>query len=118
MVARQGFLSAAYALQRQDSLEEASRIELANSIDWFENNLPVPTRFNRSKSKGAWRRKTKGLSWFKPTAMEHIDKGVALTELLQQHNIPIEILRTDRVGYIVFEDQHQVIAEPFADTPI
>jgi hypothetical protein len=26
-------------------------------------------------------------------------------------------LRTERVGYVVYEDEAQVVAEPFRDTP-
>lgn len=35
--------------------------------------------------------------------------------ILEQHNVYVRVLKTDRPGYIVYEDQHQVVAEPFAD---
>lgn len=41
-----------------------------------------------------------------------------LTALLMENGYPITILRTERIGYVIYEDAHQVVAEPFADTPI
>ena len=40
----------------------------------------------------------------------------ALKWLLEAHGHPVSIVREDRVGYIVHEDEFQVIAEPFSDT--
>ncbi|MDP3854060.1 hypothetical protein [Phenylobacterium sp.] len=40
-----------------------------------------------------------------------------LQALLEQHGIWGEVLRTARPGYVVYEDDHQVLAYPFADTP-
>ena len=37
--------------------------------------------------------------------------------LLEEEGVPVEILRTRRPGYILYEDEHQVAAYPFADTP-
>ncbi len=41
---------------------------------WFSENLDRPDRFSNSSSKGYYRRSTKGLSWFKASAKEHIRK--------------------------------------------
>ncbi|HTV69742.1 MAG TPA: hypothetical protein VMF90_14505 [Rhizobiaceae bacterium] len=57
------------------------------------------------------------MSWFKPTAQEHIEKAFELTTILQQHGYIVEVLRTSRPGYVVYEDAHQIVAEPFFDTP-
>jgi hypothetical protein len=82
-------------------------------LAWFENNLAVPHRFNRSKSKGYYRRKASGVSWLKPTASEHLVKLRALASILKDHGHEVSQVTTDRPGYVVFEDDHQVIAEPF-----
>ncbi len=115
--ARQGFLAAAYLLNRNTALDDSFKRSLAEHIGWFEDNLALPDRFNRSKSKGAWRRNTKGLSWFRSSATDHIDRAIALNGLLAQRSIVIATLRTDRIGYVVYQDDYQVVAEPFADTP-
>jgi len=32
-------------------------------------------------------------------------------------SVAVEAITTDRPGYIIFEDDNQIAAEPFADTP-
>jgi len=79
--------------------------------------LKVPTRFNSSRSKGAWRRKARGISWFKSTALEHIGAIREIADILKRNGRPVELLKTRRPGVIVYEDDYQIVAEPFADTP-
>jgi hypothetical protein len=83
---------------------------------WFNNNLAKPTRFTTSKPP-FHRKKSKALSWFKDTAHEHLSRMRELVDILQNHDISVRMLKTDRVGYIVYEDEYQIVAEPFADTP-
>ena len=82
---------------------------------WFGSNLKVQNRFNRTTSKGYYRRKTKGVSWFRSTADEHIEKLWALTKVLARNGHKAELITTSKPGYIVYEDEIQVIAEPFSD---
>jgi hypothetical protein len=36
--------------------------------------------------------------------------------ILEEHGIPAEVIETERPGYVVYEDEFQLIAEPFAET--
>jgi hypothetical protein len=56
------------------------------------------------------------LSWFKDTAVAHIAKMHRLARILEAHGLPVEELRTERPGYVVYEDAFQVAAEPFRET--
>jgi hypothetical protein len=38
------------------------------------------------------------------------------THLLERHGVRTEVLRTDRPGYVVYEDEYQVAAIPFRGT--
>ena len=38
-----------------------------------------------------------------------------LVAILETHGVPVRMLKAQRVGYVVYEDEHQVVAEPFAD---
>ena len=117
MAARSGFFTAAYELRDQNP-DPLTSLRLESHLAWFRKNLDIPKKFTRSKSKGAWRvDDTKGLSWFKGTAAEMLVHAHDLAALLNESGHPIEILHSDRIGYIVYEDLHQVIAEPFSDTP-
>jgi len=39
-----------------------------------------------------------------------------IVQILEAHGIVIDVIRTDRPGYIVYEDEFQIAAEPFKDT--
>ncbi|MEM6411703.1 MAG: hypothetical protein AAF683_09230 [Pseudomonadota bacterium] len=113
---RDGLFSAAYELLESYELSADQISLLKEKLDWFEQNLRTPNRFNRSKSKGSYRRTTKGLSWFKDTAIQHISAARDLTAVLKDHGWFVDELTTPRPGYIVYEDEHQVVAEPFRET--
>lgn len=115
---REGFFCAAYELRSALSLEDYTSEQLEDHLSWFRQNLTIPDKFNRSKSKGSRGRKTAGLSWFKEDASEAVRRSFELINLLQENGYPIEVIRTERVGYVVYEDDQQVVAEPFSDTPV
>ena len=39
-----------------------------------------------------------------------------LASILEGHRVAVDILKTERPGYIVYEDEYQVTAEPFEET--
>jgi hypothetical protein len=39
-----------------------------------------------------------------------------VAHILAAHGIIVDVLRTERPGYVVYEDSHQVAAEPFRET--
>jgi hypothetical protein len=114
---RNGFFDAAYDLRNAKHTPDYTTEHLADLIAWFEKNLTTPSRFNRSSSKGAFRRNGMALSWFKPTAKEHLEKAHELCAVLREHGYAITILKTDKPGFIVCEDADQIVAEPLADSP-
>lgn len=108
---------AAYELVRQDTVSDELRRELEHWIEWFEQNLAVPDRFNRTKSKGWYRRDARGISWLRTTAADHLAAMADLAACIAKCGHATIELRTERVGYVVYEDELQVVAEPFRDTP-
>jgi len=82
-------------------------------FQWFSNNLKKPDSFTTSKSHHP---KNKAISWFKPTATEHIRKMREIIAILEAHDINVDIIKTDNPGYVVYEDEFQITAEPFAET--
>lgn len=78
---------------------------------WFDENLALPGQFLR----GGWKASGQpGLSWFKPFATEHIKQMHQLKMALEACGIQVEILKTRRPGRIIWEDEHQLVAEPGA----
>ncbi|NPD16286.1 hypothetical protein HOY34_13890 [Xinfangfangia sp. D13-10-4-6] len=117
--AREGFFCSAYELRRNRFLDDVTSERLDEALSWFSTNLTIPKKFSRSRSKGRDNAEfTQGLSWFKEDATPVITRAFDLIALLKEHDCQTEIIRTDRVGYILYEDDDQVVAEPFADTPV
>jgi hypothetical protein len=104
---------AAFSSRHGTLISILDRQSLENLLAWFGTNLATPQRFNTSRSKGYYRRKSAGISWLKPTAAEHIAKMRALVAILEKNGYLVSQITTDRPGYVVFEDDHQVVAEPF-----
>ena len=82
---------------------------------WFNENLGKPTRFTASKPP-FYRKRNKAICWFKHTASEHLARIRELAAILDNHGVPVRTLKAQRVGYVVYEDEYQIVAEPFADT--
>lgn len=110
---RQGIFQAISELEYEGVLLEHEQREYDEIYEWFRHNLKKPRSFSRSSKPHA---KNVALSWFKDTAVAHLAKMHALSQILNAHGIIVEVLRTNRPGYIVYEDQLQVAAEPFKET--
>ena len=115
---RDGVFAAAWRMRQDPELPADDEALLRMHLAWMNENMRMPTRFNRTKSKAHDRRAAKGISWFKDTAVEHIDRVRQVSEILGRHGIHIETITTDRPGFVVYEDEHQIVAEPFKDTPV
>jgi hypothetical protein len=111
-----GVFHTAYQVRDSGLISRKDRDTLAEQLAWFGKNLPIPTRFNRSSSKGYYRRNTKGIAWFRDSALEHITRVFEMRRVLEANGHLVHVVREDRVGYVVYRDEVQVIAEPFADT--
>jgi hypothetical protein len=109
----EGVFDAAHDLCEGSLISAWDRHALQGLLSWFDANLATPERFNSSKSKGNYRRNTAGVSWFKPAAIEHIAKMRAVVAILEENGYRVSQITTERPGYVVFEDDHQVVAEPF-----
>lgn len=113
-----GLLGAAYKLSNDGVMPPAQRDELKSLIKWFDSHVPIPERFNRSSSRGYYRRETKGISWFRDAAKESLANMHRLKSIAESNGLTVHVLNEERVGYVVYEDDFQVIAEPFADTKV
>jgi hypothetical protein len=105
-----------FVIQRNDE-DSGRRQGLFQAYDdiyeWFRKNLRTPRSFTRSTKPHA---KKVALSWFKDGATEHIRNMRAIAGILDTHGIQVEVLHTERPGYVVYEDTYQVAAEPFSET--
>ncbi|MEZ5471179.1 MAG: hypothetical protein R3E90_05315 [Marinicella sp.] len=80
---------------------------------WFKKNLKVP---HVQSSESNYYAKPKAISWFKDSAKQHIEKMRQYAQILQSHEYSVLQLITDRPGKVLYEDDYQIAAIPFADT--
>jgi hypothetical protein len=78
--------------------------------DWFNANLKHPARFNRSQRPDA---SHIGLSWFRPSATEHIARARMLAAYISEHTFAIATVTAVNPGYVIYNDPTQVVAIPF-----
>ena len=112
----EGLFRAAYRLRDSARVEADDRRRLTEVLGWFGENLVTPDRFNRSRSKGFYRRKTRGIAWFRDSATDCLSRMHEMKGILEKYGHPVTILTEARVGYVTYEDELQVVAEPFSDT--
>ena len=107
-----GVFQALRRLRDQGKLSPHEEDEHDSIRAWFNANLERPTRFTASKPP-FYRKPNKAISWFKDSAQYHLDKIRALTAILENHDVAVRMISSERVGYVVYEDQFQIVAEPF-----
>lgn len=100
-----------YALEREGQLADYELTWFLEIEAWFDEHLKRPDRLTWSSRPHA--PKT-AITWMKMSASEHVARMRELAVLLEHKDIPVEELRTEKPGYIVYEDEFQVAAVPFA----
>lgn len=106
-----GLMTLAYALRDSGDLNIADTDQLHAHLGWIQRNVPVPTRFARRRN--PYHKETHGVSWAKATAVEFVRHMHAIADILGRYDTGVDIVRTSRPGYVVYEDDWQVVAEPF-----
>jgi len=84
---------------------EDEKILFLNVENWFNENLPNPPFYNEGNP-------NKYITWFKTKTTNHmIEKLIPLMKLLEKYNVEYDIIYTNFVGNIVYEDDFQVAVE-------
>jgi hypothetical protein len=111
---RLGVFHAAYRLRRSGTLTHYDEERLSDALGWFDRHLDKPTRLTRSRRPN---RRAQAICWFKVGAAEHVAHVREVQHILEAHGIRVDMLTSRRPGYVVYEDDAQVAAYPFKDTP-
>ena len=106
-----GIISAAYELLRSGSLADYEVENLKQSLDWLESHLPVPSKFSRKQNDS--HKNHHGVSWIRSDSLPVISTLRGIQAILENHGVSVNVQRAERPGYIVYEDEYQVVAEPF-----
>ena len=100
-------------LEDSGTLARREARELHDMQLWFARHLPVPSRWSRSRRANAAPR---AICWFRREALAsfpHLDRLICV---IAKHGFPVRRVLTNRPGYVVYEDDFQIAAEPFRDT--
>jgi hypothetical protein len=97
------FTEAAY-LKKKGLLESYQVSQVNEIFAFFNTNLPCPPFSKKNWSIDA-------ISWFKDTATDYIDKMRDLTIILEENNLIVRVLKTDKPGMILFEDKFQIVSQ-------
>jgi hypothetical protein len=112
-----GVVQAAFRLRNNGALSEQEEAAFEEIREWFSRNLKRPARFTSAKPP-FYRKRQDGISWFKDSAQEHISKIREMAALLERHDVAVRMIKSTRPGYIVYEDDFQIVAAPFADSKL
>src|SRR5689334_1639060 len=110
---RQGLFQAAYELRRGAHLTPVDGAHLNEILHWFGVYLARPSRLALSARP---HRKAQALCWYKHDADEHIARMWDIAAIVERYDAFVAMIRTRQPGYVLYEDDHQVAAYPFADT--
>ena len=111
---QQGIFQALYDLEDAGELGPHEIDWFVAIEQWFDKHLKKPDRFAWSTRPNA---PDRAITWLKMSAKEHVARMRELAALLEHKDVVVEELRTDRPGYVVYEDEFQVASIPFAETP-
>ncbi len=110
---RQGLFQAAKSLRDSGLLSRADDDALEELWAWFNKHLEKPDRLALSPRPHA---KAQALSWFKDTATAHIAKMREFSTILARYGLTVQMVKANRPGYVLYEDEFQITAYPFSDT--
>ncbi|HEU4509677.1 MAG TPA: hypothetical protein VFR78_15660 [Pyrinomonadaceae bacterium] len=105
-----GIFCAAYALLESHGLPWYELDELVELREWFNTHLKSPFDYLAYH-----KRYDRAVCWFKPTAHEHLARAWELAAILERNDIVIWTIKSPRAGYVHYEDDIQVFAQPHPD---
>lgn len=106
-----GLFTAAFDLLYDPRLPDDEYYPLRELMDWFNEHLKGPYNYRlRAPS-----RAPRAICWFKPTAREHLSRAWEMAWILERNDVFIRTIKAARTGYVLYEDEAQILAEPFAD---
>lgn len=104
-----GLFCAAEKLLDEVHLHEYEYEALMETITWFRRYLKDP--FDYRLDRKAYR----SICWFRSTAHEHLRRAWEMVAILEERDIFMRLIKTEVPGYILYEDEAQVLAHPNGD---
>jgi hypothetical protein len=109
--AQAGLFCAAYKLRDEGELPEYELDRLSDLLGWFDAYLRSPFDF---RLRSGWRSR-RAICWFKSSAHEYLARAREMINLLEANDVYINTIKSEKIGYKLYEDDAQVLAQPFSD---
>ena len=106
-----GLFCAAFRQLDEMVLSDHEHAAVADLISWFNVNLRGPFEY---RLRCRWRA-PRSICWFRSTAHEHLAQARELITILEDRDVFIRTIKCPKTGYVLYEDEVQVLAQPFAD---
>ena len=114
--AETGFFRASWYLDRVGCPDWINN-ELEDQFTWFNRNLRVPRQLTRPSRSQRRRTDLTGVCWFRPEALECIDRARYCAWLITEGGVPVAKITLGRPRIVIWEDDHQLVIPPQDDTP-
>lgn len=105
-----GLFCAAGDLLDSDQLPRYEVDAIWELKEWFNHHLRSPFDYLPLH-----KRYDRAVCWFKPTAHEHLARAWELVAVLERNDVLIWTIKSQRTGYVHYEDEVQVFARPYDD---
>lgn len=99
-----GLFTEIESLRSNGHLEPYQMKMVKDIFEYFNKNLPVPPYSTKKWSIDA-------ISWFKDSAINFIDRMRDLAFILEENGHRVRILKIDRPGMVLYEDEYQVVSQ-------
>ena len=106
-----GLFCAAEKLLEEVVLSEYEYEALMEPVYWFRRYLIDPFDY---RLEPAWLA-SQSICWFRSTAHEHLRHAWEMVAILEEHGTFMRMIKCEVPGYIIYEDEAQVLAYPVAD---
>ncbi len=103
-----GLFAANWHILRAERFTEEDKALYLETDAWFNNNLPNPPFYSEN---AALNNPQKAITYFKTAALsKYEDKIFILMGLLEKYGTLYDVVFTNSVGEIIYEDEDQVAA--------
>lgn len=100
-----GIFQLAFELRDQPDLPAYAYDELQANLKWLQMHLKSPGILKDEDNQRA-------VSWFKPDASEPLRRIWAIKAVLEEFGYHINMIKSDDVGSVIYQDGWQVVAKP------
>jgi hypothetical protein len=105
----EGLFVAAHKLRDEGDIPTYEREELRAHLQWFNEHLPLPELLRDRGNERA-------ISWFRTQSQECISRVWSVVQILEENGIAITKITTEDPGYVIYEDEFQIVAQPSGRT--